>query len=444
MNYICARNIKRKKKARKIYIRRCITIKKRKKEYICKIDINEIKNKIKSFSETLNFLFDKNFLNESDIREEVTIKMPKIFSVIETPNETFKIIKDIVGYTKMGVKKFYFDYSETTTLEIGAISLKNVICLNLEKRGISLSGNFPGCKDLTPDENIKDKYQEALAIFVFSGLFSTLRLKPEDYLDFTGAPLILPLIGGGKNKVNIPCSDVLLGKVEQDVTSHFNRCLRNINKELNENGLRIFDQIIGEVIANCQEHSGEFNQYFCSGYYANLGENLGNYQLSIFNFGQTIYEGLKNSEKLPREVKERMEELIEKHKKKLFFMKDWDEEALVTLFSLQNKVSRVYEKGKQRGTGTVRMLNSFQEVGGCHYEEKIPKMTIISGNIQIIVDNSEICQLKNKQLTFNMNKTLDEKPDKNYVKKIKNYFPGTMISLSIYLDKEWLDDKLKK
>ncbi|MEG9320446.1 hypothetical protein [Fusobacterium varium] len=448
MNLFNFRNRRRRKKVRKIYLNRKKACKHRKKNYTMKIDINEIKKNIGNYSEVLHFLLEKNFYKESWKlpNKEITIKIPKVFSLIEDPDKVFEILKQLIWCFKSKIKKINFDYSNVIELEIGAVALKNIICLNLNKQNFELSGNFPGCKDLDENKFIKRKYKKAIEVLIYSGLFKILGLNPKEYIEMTTdvEPLTLPLIGGGKNPPNIKCKNIQLGKIEHEITKYFDKALiQGAQKCLNKAGLRIFDKIIGEVITNCQEHSGAFNQYFCSGHFIQTDKNIGNYQLTIFNFGQSIATGLKNSTCLPEKVKGRMDELIKIHNKKNFFSSsNWDEEALLTLFSLQNKVSRVYEKGKTRGTGTVRMLKAFQDVGGCSIEGEEPRMTIISGNSQIIVDNSEICQLKDKKITFNKEKSLDIKPSEKYVKKIKHYFPGTILSLNIFLDKNWLEDKI--
>lgn len=409
----------------------------------------EVKSSMKKFSNTLNFLYQKNFF-DSKIKFDTKIAkivIPEKFSLTDNPDKVFSILKKITGYIKLSsIEEIEFDYSKVIHLDLGAILLKNVICLNALKKGITFSGNFPGKNDLDENGKIKEKYKEAIEIFMFSGLFKSFDLNPDDYCNFSGEPLTLPFKGAGKNPVGIKCKTIKLGKIENDITEYFNKALRAAaNRELNEDGERFFDKIIGEVIANCQEHTGEFNQYFCLGHYTGINEELGRYQLSIFNFGQTIAEGIKNSKTLPEEVQNRMAELVKIHSRKKYLVgpSEWDEESLTTLYSLQNKVSRKFQKGKKRGTGTIRMLQAFQEVGGCSHEKYKPEMTIISGSTQIIVDNSEICKLNKKQISFNKENTLEIRPDKNYVKKIKSFFPGTVISLNIFLDKKWLDNKLK-
>ena len=443
MDWKSSRNKNRKKKAYKRY-----------KIFFKKLEKHKMKRKKISYaseffsSKTLKFLYDKNFYKKPSKNEckKIKIIMPEDFSLIENPDKVFSILHEIVGNIKTKkLKEIAFDYSRVTTLDLGAVLLKNIICLNLEKEGVVISANFPGANDPDTAGNVKEKYKEAIQMIMFSGLFKSLGLNPKDYCSYSGEPLTLPLMGGGKTNIGISCKKIELGKVENDITENFNKALRqSAKKELNENGSRIFDSIIGEVIANCQEHSGIFNQYFCSSHYTQIDKNIGKYELSIFNLGQTIAEGIETSESLPLEVKERMNKLIEIHTQNSFFGKtqEWDREALLTLYSLQNKVSRKFKVGKKRGTGTVKMLQSFQSVGGSDHRAYEPKMTIISGNTQIIIDSHEICKLSEKQITFNREKTLEEKPNKKYVKKIKTHFPGTMISLSIYLDKKWLDKKL--
>lgn len=419
--------------------------KKKNKKYIEKVNINEFKEKLQKFSNTLFFLKNKNFYNPSleKSQSQIKVKMPKIFSIIEDPEGVFSILKKVLDASGDLTEKIDFDYSKVEKLDLGAVLLKNIICLCLHKKGIDFSGNFPGVNDYDSEGKIKEKYKEAIEIMIYSGIFKVLDLDPEKYIGKRKRPLTLELKGSGKNYINIPCKKIKLGRIEDEITQYFNNALRNsVGKELNENGVRIFDKIIGEVIANCEEHSGEFNQYFCSGHYTQLTNELGRYQLTMFNFGQTIAEGLKKSENIPPKIKERIDELIKIHtEKKFFFEKKWDEESLLTLYSLQNRVSRMYNEKKRRGTGTIRMLNSFQEVGGCSDKKNIPKMTIISGKTQIIIDNSKICKLNAKKITFNKSKKLEDPPSLEHVKKIETYFPGTIISLNIYLDKDWIEKK---
>ncbi len=44
-------------------------------------------------------------------------------------------------------------------------------------------------------------------------------------------------------------------------------------------------------------------------------------------------------------------------------------------------------------------------------------------------------------MTFNNSGTIEDKPDKNYVKAVANYSPGTVISARIYFEEDDLTDE---
>ena len=131
----------------------------------------------------LNFLLEKNFYSNDNIKNEIiTIEIPEIFSLIKKPDKVFEILQKIINAFKKGVKEIEFDYSKNIELEIGAVSLKNVICLDILRQGVTIGGNFPGCNDLDDDGAIKEKYNQSFELLVFSGLFKKLRMNEKDFI----------------------------------------------------------------------------------------------------------------------------------------------------------------------------------------------------------------------------------------------------------------------
>ncbi|WP_319201889.1 hypothetical protein [uncultured Ilyobacter sp.] len=438
--------ILKKKKFLKNKFLKVISNKKNKKTTESKSNFNETLELIRGYIPTLSFLKNKEFFDdkftfveksEERGKTSVNIIIPKFFSIIKNPDEVFNVLKKLVGiYREKNIKEISFDYSKCNELELGAVLLKNVICLNLKKQGITMSGNVPKGDSST------------IGMFIFSGLYNVLGLDPHKMLKkYDNEPLRLPLFGGGKDFPDICCKKMESGITETRITTYFNNCLKKFGMSLKEEGERIFDNIISEVMTNCKEHSGEFNQYFCLGYldgFKYSDRYVGKYHFSIFNFGQSIAEGLEEST-LPEKTKIKIDELIKIHSKKKLFSPTWDRESLLTLYSLQNRVSRVYDQKSTRGTGTVKFLKAFREVGGTIIDGLIPEMSIISGKTQILIDNSDICSLSpKKQVAFNKTNDLELPPDIRYVKKIDTYFPGTIITMSVYLDKEWVEKKMKK
>ena len=91
------RNNNRKEKLLKMK-RKIKIFSRKKKKYIPKIIIEEIKEKIKKNSEMLNFLLEKNFYSNDNIKNEIiTIEIPEIFSLIKKPDKVFEILHKIIN-----------------------------------------------------------------------------------------------------------------------------------------------------------------------------------------------------------------------------------------------------------------------------------------------------------------------------------------------------------
>ena len=430
----------RKNNLKRILKKSKLALKKTKK-YSTKIDLYDLKEKLRHLPNIFLLEYICKYkkreikFNPEDIIYK--IKIPSDFSLVSNPTESLEVINKLIclyeNRKQLKITTIHFDYSDCKNLELGILTLKNVITLSLDKLGYNFEGELPTSED-----------SYLLSLLFFSGIFDAFKKNPHDFLDYKAPPHKTLLFGGGKNKPDINCSKMILGGVtETKISDWFNECLKKNGFCFAEKGIRKIDKILGEIFSNCDEHSGdEINQYYCRAHYHHGEDNIGRVNIVIFNFGQTISDGLENSTNLPVEVKTRMELLIKKHEKKFLIIPNWERESLLTLFSLQNEISRLYDEKKTRGTGTVKFIELFLELGQSLNSNYIPKLSIISGNTQILIDNSEICKInEDRNITFNKENTLDVQPSDKYVKKINNYFPGTIISLDIFLDKEYIKEK---
>ncbi|MBR1930226.1 MAG: hypothetical protein IJ833_01950 [Lachnospiraceae bacterium] len=234
------------------------------------------------------------------------------------------------------------------------------------------------------------------------------------------------------------------------LTNYFNKCLRTQNMELNGEGKRILSRIFGEVISNCEIHGGDQATWYTQGHYQNRSDDFyGEMQLLFLNIGETIYEGLKKDSS--DETKDRLARMMKKHQKHI--NAGWDEEMIYTVFALQEGVSRLRDKhveGYQwRGSGTVSMIEMFNEIGESETGLK-PNMTILSGNTQIVFTDKYKMDIvkfqedvvfgngERKIIAFNETNDIYKPGDSENVKKISEYFPGTVISLRFYLDSRYI------
>ena len=170
------------------------------------------------------------------------------------------------------------------------------------------------------------------------------------------------------------------------------------------------------------------------------GEKVGVFQLVIMNLGMSIYEKFKDENCPNPIISDKMKELSKQYTHKGFLKKkEFEEETLWTLYSLQDGVTSVSpEKYKNRGNGSLRFIESFYNLKGCN-ASKLSKMTLQSGKANIVFDGkypvteSMVKGEKYRVLTFNSSGNIEDKPDNKYVKCSEFFFPGTFIHAYIYL-----------
>ena len=124
--------------------------------------------------------------------------------------------------------------------------------------------------------------------------------------------------------------------------------------------------------------------------------------------------------------------------KRIFKFGVLEEETLWTLYALQEGVTSISTaQYRKRGNGSIQFIESFFNLKGNEEDDKMSKMSILSGKTQIIFDGTYNISEKNinsenfKVMTFNDSGNIENKPDTKFVKFVPNYFPGTIISARI-------------
>jgi hypothetical protein len=401
-----------------------------------------------SFLKSTKFVEDIKVSAKINRRNIAIVKIPKNFSLIEQPDEAIEVFQLIYELHKKKIRGIHFDHSSCSNMDIGASAVMDVLTLNLDKyfKKKNVNLNFEGTHADDP---------KVSRLIVTSGIVKILGAAEDLRKQYLESGLIknTELISGGRHtptfKVeSLPSVD---GKSVSDyaatkVAEYFSECVHTQGYLLEAEGEQFISQIVSETINNCELHSGMFCQWFAQGFY--LIENKDKYgevHLVLFNFGQTIYQGLKYQTK-SQSMYEQMEKLSQEHLKKGFFTEQWDEEVLWTLYALQDGVSRMRsDSALDRGNGTIDLITAFQAIGGT-LDGKKPTMSIISGNAYIYFDKSYTLEPvetegnQRYQIAFNESNDLRQPPDKKYVKKLKRFFPGTAITLRFYLEKEYIEE----
>lgn len=379
------------------------------------------------FNKVIKLLDLKKFYHKIEKNENIVIiEIPSIFSLITNPEESIQTLKKIfTAIQNEKVQELFLDYSKCEELGLGASSVTDIIILNgikyrrIINKPLNTRGNVP-------------KSKEAREIFIISGLVKHLGISKIENKNTVRLDII-------KNEEQ--------GKMTDKIIQYYDKCLNTQNYQLTAQGKSKFAHMIGEVLDNVNQHAGELATWYASGHF-NIDKDRkdGKCRLVLFDFGDSIYEGL-NREDTTEYTKKLLRDKTKEHYN--IFNKKWNEEPLWMLYVLQYNVSRKRVNVEDdRGKGTIKLINNFMHIGK-NMEGNKPIMAILSGNGYILFDSTYTLKEKmvNDKLipiiAFNEENDLSKKPDSKYVKRIDENFPGTMISMEFYLDKEYIEKQME-
>lgn len=373
------------------------------------------------------------------------IEIPEVFSISENAEDAIQLLrKTYTLCSNMKTKTIIFDHSNCVNLGLSASTIMDIIVLAVEKYREKLGNPLEFVGDLPRNRKARD-------ILLASGL--PYHLKADSYMHFDKEHVERFETIKGAHSLFANKADETATKL----TLYFNKCLKTQNMELNDEGKRVLGRILGEVISNCEIHGGDSSTWYTQGHYQIKEDNsYGEMQLLFLNLGETIYEGLKN-QSTSLETKQKLSHIMKMQKQ--YINNHWDEEMIYTVFALQEGISRLRDKSIEgyegRGSGTVSMIEMFNDIGECQNGLK-PQMTIVSGNTQIIfTDNYKMkpvmfegdvaFETGEKQIiAFNDENDIYMPANPSNVIKMNQYFPGTVISLKFYLDSRYIINKKKE
>lgn len=363
-------------------------------------------------------------------------EIPQYFTFSDSPEGAIKFLREVFAYgLDLSINELYFDHSKCTKMDLAASTVMDTILLALETYHKKSNSNLRISGYCPPNSPIKD-------MLLASGIIKHLNADTTLLKSSTSLQLFSLVTG----KENSKKSDIVATKLKE----YFDRCLRTQGYMLDDAGANHLGKMFGEVINNCEIHGGRHSVWYTLGHYQIVKhEEYGEFHLVIFNYGDSIYERLKSSETTD-EIKIILSKMDKVHKAE--YNSKWNKETMYTVFSLQEGISRLRDKtvfgNKKRGTGTIRLMESIYAIGMTNSGKK-PEFSITSGNTQIIFDNAYKLQRvevddeilgkgMRKIMAFNKDSNIYKKADPNNVKIMKEYFPGTIISMKFYLDKKYL------
>ena len=304
-----------------------------------------------------------------------TIKIPHTFSILDDPVTAIGVLEDLRRACSLSsTKEIHLDHSACTRLGLCASVVMDVLLLRAMNRRKGNTLNLSGTLSNEPSVAMMIK---ATGILLpqhqTSGSGSSEACRGVD--PAVGTPLRHPCCRERSRKCDIAATRL---------TDYFNDCLRTHGFELAQEGLRDLSGLVTEVIGNAEEHGGH---WYTIGFYRQQKGTSGSGEchIVIFNFGQSIYE-TSYSDGTSADLQSRIRALADRHRKRGFFgllPGRWSEEALWTLYALQEGVSRFSftPRGRDRGNGTIDMISFFLSLAA-----RPAKMCLLSGRAYILFD----------------------------------------------------------
>ena len=360
------------------------------------------------------------------------VAFPKQFSFIENPDETIRALAHVAAVSKKRIgRKVHLDQSPCTLLDYGAEAVAGVIARAArDGHGVRFHGTYP-------------EGEEELEIAMAAGLPKLMGADVPNIPFFRP----FPLHHGRQKTARAHASDER-DRVSDGFARYLDACLVDYGIGLSDVGLARVLGLLSEVIGNSEDH-GQRPDWWLGGYLRRMDDEHGDCHIALFNFGETIARSMK---RLPEDsmLREQIERLAGQHVRKRFFGTHFGEDELWTLYALQAGASRFQtsptEMNSTRGQGLADMITLFQELGGTARDGDGPRMCLVSGSTYIRFE-PRLYPMRERQvgggesrriIAFNDTNDLTLPPNPHNVRRLRAFFPGTVISLSLYLDRTHL------
>lgn len=385
------------------------------------------------FSSELRILASKGFIDICYKKDE--LKVPKKFSFKDSFDETIIFFKQYISSFIYG-KQITIDFSQCERSDNSAFSIFNLLSSELGslefKYNLGLYNRTNKAVYIIPSkkDGKTNKYLHAFK-------YHALDVEFQD--DSTYLPL--NLFSGKRrssfreNLKSTACFrivrfvfDSLLGAGQQE--GAWDIAIQNP-----------LEGLVSEVLSNAEDHSPNGTEWFINGISfreVQHNTNIVEFNLSIINFGLSMFEGFENTKEQNRDQYKTLEDLFATHVQQFTRLNRFSKEALFTLYMLNEGISRLKFEDESRGHGTMNFIDSFIKLGkfGDTNAAFTSVLNIVSGHSRLTCDNNYKPYKDGDFRKISLNKSNDIKmlPDKNYLRTEKEYFPGTILECKIYFE----------
>ncbi|MGN2616980.1 hypothetical protein [Aliivibrio fischeri] len=366
-------------------------------------------------------------------------KLPVVFDIFSNPESVLTNIYTLRSLLlKPKVEQFKVNHKNVRSTSLGSEALLGILASEIVSHrkkhdsfmDFEFSGRFP-----------KDKDAKALVEDI--GLLK--ELQDPDFKDVkqnqhNGRVHLFREDNRYHHVVSVKGDDKKTNTAK-DCVEHLESCLNTHSLTIKKEAQERLKACLGEVLDNANEHCGRTSSvWYVRSYFNDTRKKRPYFELMVFNLGNSIAE---NFERLPDSsgIKKTAFTYVNRHKHQ------FNSNALLTVAALQGNISSKRDTEKNRGQGTVTLIETFESIYNdyCVLRQangQSSEMNLISGDTVIKFDGkykSDARELDGGgevfQMTFNKENSLMSPPDKNYVSSMRNvYLPGVMINIRIPLN----------
>lgn len=394
----------------------------------------------------LNLSYFKHFIVPGSGEENILI--PKHFAMCDNYSSVMKIASQfassVYDYPGMVIT---LDFSICEKVDVAALFFIQVLRLEMTEKLESFQSRLQYTKIVPSFKITLPKSANVIRLLRTSGYPVGPELE-DLHLDTTfNANSTLGYFKGSAKQKHY--RENRKGVCASRVVDFFNHCLSQHGHILNARSRNSFDGIITEVLSNCEDHSDRDTWFLTANFSKETGQGddentVGELNLTIMNFGESFFEGYEKTKNMNHlaydDIDYSVTEMLKEYPKLSI-----GKEQLFTLIMMSDRISRLSYKDSSRGTGTIKLLNSFLNLGDFVDKEKniIPNLSLFTGNTHLICDNNYKPFIRDNVylLSLNNEKDLTIPPVNSHLKKLNEKFPGTLISAKIYFNKKHLDIK---
>ena len=402
--------------------------------------LSKIQPSLQIWKDTRSVSLLYKILSSTPVQGRSKVEVPRLFTFKDAHDECVGFFTEIVSSLYNHLSEICIDFSKCEDISVSAISLLYIL---LKDYRTSLgSDKKRGRKTkftIIPPKKIDD-----LRVMKYLKIFDLY-----DYKNFTvadGEFLKLQVLSG---RFRGSFSENRKAKAAKEIVEFINQSYFPAKKVLSKDGRNLLESLTTEMLNNAEDHSIKKETWYVSGvtFHDSKDEaDLLELNLTIFNFGDSFYEGFEKTKEQNAENYQKLEKLLAHHQKQFSWKQKFERESLFTLYMLNEGISRLKYEDESRGNGTMQFLKAFSDL-----EDKGPQdgkyrsdLKIITGHTTLSCDSDVVPYGEDEEhLKISLNKEQDflKLPESRYLQYHSSYFPGSFIECRVYLNKNLVVQK---